>query len=382
MINILFLQFDFEIDTHGIEDTHNILRGSKTSSELVSKIMMEKSEDINPVFDTYQNIYMIDDSLYQNGFDIKNYNFVFFGFISKDKVIQGIVENYLLKHKVPYIKYGGSNNKLNDLSLIRNLGLNYIPTLITSSINESILSIVEKEFQYPVVVKHPHLQKGAGVSLVNSKKELLSKFRYNMSPLLIQQFIENDGDYRIIIFKNKLLLSAKRQKTNEDEFRNNIALGGKISNETPPLEIVKMCEYVSTKINFSDVLGFDIIQDKKSNTYYIMEINTGPHFFSFSVNSNIDVIGIFCDYALNNVKYNVNVGLKPSKTDINFNLCKKPVEKKPKVKEVVKEVEVVNETFTENTDKIKIDVENTDKIKIATTKKSFFYSLLPFINRK
>lgn len=339
MTNILFLQFDFEINTHGIEDKNNILRGSKTSSELISKILKEKSEDINPVFETYHNIYMMGDSLLQNGYDIKNYNFVFFGFISRDKDIQKIIENYLLKNKVPYIKYGGSNNKLNDLTLIKELGLDYIPTVITSSINKDILSVIENDFSFPVVVKNPYLQKGMGVSLCSSKKELLSRFRNNFSPLLVQKFIENDGDYRIIIFKNKFLLSSKRQKTKDDEFRNNIALGGKVVDELPPSDIIKMCEFISTKINYSDVLGFDIIQDKNTGKYFIMEINTGPHFFSFSVSSNIDVVNIFCNYILNNSKNN-SVSYKPSKTDINYNLCKKPIERKERKEKVESTLEV------------------------------------------
>jgi hypothetical protein len=380
LMNILFLNFDFEINAHGIEDVDNILRGSKTSSELFSKILKEKNQDINPVFEQYQNIYMIGDSLYQNQFDIKNFNFVFFGFISKDRDMQKIIENYLLKHKVPYLKYGGSNHKLNDLNLIKELGYNYIPTLVTASINENLLGVINDDYKFPVVVKYPHIQKGAGVFLVKNKKDLINKFKFNTQPLLIQKFIENDGDFRIIVFKNKFLLSSKRLKTQEDEFRNNVALGGMIINEKPPKEVIEMCETISNSINFCDVLGFDVIQDKNTGKYYIMEINTGPHFFSFSVLTKIDAVSCFCDYMINN-KSHVKVGQIPIKTDIQFTLCKKP-----EVKLSKKKVDAMETGKEENKTKKSVSIGTLisveDLISRVNTVKSFIYNPKFFLNKK
>ena len=118
---------------------------------------------------------------------------------------------------------------------------------------------------------------------------------------MIQKFIPNDGDYRVIVIKNKKALIIKRERTNDKEFRSNVAMGGRAVRADLPDEIVDMCEDISRHI-FCDIVGFDILKDLKTGKYYVMETNASPHFPTFSVVSGINIPMIIVNYILHKMR--------------------------------------------------------------------------------
>ena len=122
-----------------------------------------------------------------------------------------------------------------------------------------------------------------------------------MRHFLIQKFIKNTGDYRVITFKNKAVLCVKKERTDEKEFRNNIAHGAVIIKADLPIEIISMCEDISKHVN-CDIIGIDIIFDEVERKYYVMEINPAPGFPAFSIVANINVAEIIVDYIIGNLK--------------------------------------------------------------------------------
>lgn len=182
------------------------------------------------------------------------------------------------------------------------MGYPYIPSVLTVKPNNKLLNYIDSEFGFPVVVKKIDMDRGEGVSKSDSRSDLLSNLKSNTALVLIQKFIKNNGDYRIITLKNKVQLVVKRQRTNEDDFRNNLAVGGsKAYKATLPDEIINMCEDISTKLN-CDIVGFDIIQDENDGKYYVMEANASPHFTTFSIVSGVNLPDIIVNYILENMK--------------------------------------------------------------------------------
>jgi len=304
--NILFLQFNLAIDLHGEEDINNFFKGQKTMESLFELIFKEKSPDIGVDFYNYNEIYKIDKSYYIQGTDIKDYDFVFFGFMSKHSQMSKIIINYLDRFNRPYLKYETFNtedNKAYGMDIVEQLGYPYIPTILTYKLSNNIIKHVNN-FGFPVIVKDINLDRGIGVFKIDNLQELIQSFQGNNSPKMIQKFIPNTGDFRVIVIKNETKLVIKRQQTSEKEFRSNVALGGKAVKASLPERIIRMCEDISKHL-YCDIIGFDILQDKnRPNDYYVMEANISPHFSTFSVVSEINIPDIIANYIISEIKQN------------------------------------------------------------------------------
>jgi len=301
---ILFLQFNIGIDLHGEEDTHNYFKGHESMPELFTDLFKEKLPEAFVEFATYDDLYRVGGDFYMDDIKLKDFNFVFFGFMSKFTPIVSMLISYLDNNKVPYLKYGTYkhlDNKAYEMHLVESLGYPYIPTIMTSRLTRKIVEHV-KEFGFPVIVKDIDLNRGEGVWKVEDMEELKSKFAGNSKPMLIQKFVPNDGDYRVISIKNKVELVIKKQRIEgSKEFRANVARGGKAVKGTLPPEIISMCEDISKHL-ICDIVGFDVIQDIETKKYYIMETNSSPHFPTFSVISEIDIPSLLINYIIENMK--------------------------------------------------------------------------------
>ena len=301
---ILFLNYDLKIDTHGEPDPKDIFRSCTSMPQLFPLLINEKLPNTKVDFCSYKDVYRLRDGYYIKNINLKDYDFVFFGFMSKYSKESILLINYLDKVKVPYLKYETFDvydSKSFGMDLTESLGYNYIPTILATNLNNRIIRDVE-EFGFPVIVKDPNLDRGTGVDKIDTLDELVTKFRFNSKQLMIQKFIPNDGDTRVIVIKNKVELVVKRQMTSETEFRSNVALGGKAIPTTLPQEILDMCEDLSKHVPVCDILGFDIIKDLNDGTYYVMEINISPHISTFCVVTGIDIPGIIVDYMVKSIE--------------------------------------------------------------------------------
>jgi len=301
---ILFLQFDLPIDTHGEKDKHNFFRGQKTLSDLFPILFREKLPDSFVDFCTYDDVYRINDDYYIDNMKIREYDFVFFGFMANFSTIVKMLIHYLDRYNIPYLKYGtykDLDNKAYEMHLLQSLGYPYIPSIMATKLTRKVLDSV-KEFGFPVVVKDVNLNRGEGVYKVDNMDQLMDTFKYSNRLMLIQKFVPNDGDYRVISIKNKVELVIKKERIKgSKEFRANVARGGKAVKGSLPPDILAMCEDISKHL-ICDIVGFDVIQNKVTGEYFIMEANSSPHFPTFAVISEIDIPGIICEYIIRKIK--------------------------------------------------------------------------------
>lgn len=302
---VLFLQFDLPIDLHGEKDKNNYFKGKTKFSELFETIFKEKLSDCYVDFSQYEDIYQVGKEFYIYDHKLKEFDFVFFGFMANFTTLVKMLINYLDRHKVPYLKYGtykDFDNKAYEMHLIQELGYPYIPSIMTTKLTTKVIQNI-KEFGFPVIVKDINLNRGEGVWKCEDMKDLAKYFGGYMSSIkLIQKFIPNDGDFRVISIKNRVELVIKKERIpGTTEFRANVARGGRAIKGTLPLEIIDMCQDISRHL-VCDIVGFDIIQDKETGEYYVMETNSSPHFPTFSVISEIDIPGIIVDYIIRKIK--------------------------------------------------------------------------------
>ncbi|AHB41344.1 Alpha-L-glutamate ligase, RimK family [candidate division SR1 bacterium RAAC1_SR1_1] len=144
---------------------------------------------------------------------------------------------------------------------------------ITQEHKKSYIDIIEKNFTYPFLTKDLYLEKGKGVILIKDREELINNInKYTDQGILIQECIENTGEYRILCVGKKIIGSFKRY--NPNHYKNNTYKGtlfekAELTKETKK-EVLKMVARYG--IEFA---GIDLLIGKDGELYFL-EINSGP----------------------------------------------------------------------------------------------------------
>lgn len=170
-------------------------------------------------------------------------------------------------------------------------------------------------FQFPIIVKGSGGDRGTRVFKADNLEQLEKLVRdlrksetEEGKRYMLQEYIPNDGDYRILVLGEKVLGVMKRSSQNKNEFRNNYSAGGKVEVADLSQEI-KQLAIKAAKVCGLAVAGVDVMakslsamphlpltkgrnKNQMSNNpkdYVILEVNKGPQFSGFMKATGIDV---------------------------------------------------------------------------------------------
>lgn len=157
--------------------------------------------------------------------------------------------------------------------------------------------------KYPVVLKTVTGTKGKGVFIAESWKNMLSAMQAIWSinenaEIIMQEFIKSDGDYRIHILNDKMIACMKRLH-GKDEFRANYSLGGSIEKVKDLDNSIIDLAIKASKAVGGVWTGVDIIVSEKTGMPYVLEVNTSPGTEGIQKASEINVVRVVLEYALN-----------------------------------------------------------------------------------
>ena len=283
---VLFMSYKQDISYNDYTSTH----------DLYTEYFFDRLYGTEIEFCEFSDVSLVEDKYYIKERNIEDYDFLFFGFISSfTQTFKPLIE-FIKEKKIPYLQYGNCvdiDHKVFEMNLIKRLGYSYIPTIMCSKLYNVNLNYIKEKIGFPCVVKPINGSNGRGVYKVENEKSLKKRIKES-APALVQKYIENQGDFRVILLKNKVVLVSKRVSENEEEFRNNASLGGKIYKSEIPDNVKNILEIISTYLPY-DIVGADVIFDKDGN-YYILEMNSGPSYFKFSKACEVDVASLICDH--------------------------------------------------------------------------------------
>jgi glutathione synthase/RimK-type ligase-like ATP-grasp enzyme len=138
------------------------------------------------------------------------------------------------------------------------------------------LAIESKLLHYPFIAKPNYGAQGKGIVLVETDDQLKA-IKPIITDMVFQNFIPNDGDWRIIVFDGKPLGVMKRI-ARKGHYLNNISQGGSSEHETDPVVVqtvsdiaVRMANNIGYKL-----CGVDVIQDNTTGAFFFLEINSAP----------------------------------------------------------------------------------------------------------
>jgi RimK family alpha-L-glutamate ligase len=152
------------------------------------------------------------------------------------------------------------------------------------------------EFDFPVIVKGSGGDRGTRVykadnldELENLVRDLRKTETEEGKRYMLQEYIPNDGDYRVLVLGSKVLGVMKRSSQDKREFRNNYSAGGKVEVAELPEEIKKLAVKAAEVCGLG-VAGVDVaFRDNDRTKPVIWEVNKGPQFKGFMASTGIDV---------------------------------------------------------------------------------------------
>ena len=147
-------------------------------------------------------------------------------------------------------------------------------------------------------IKKPNLgAKGEGVKLIKNLKDINLLEKEEISKSVFQNFIKNDGDYRVLVIGGRPVGAIKRMGE-EGSFVNNVSRGGRVlavEDEKLETELFKIASQVAGTFNLG-FCGVDVIQDSESGKLYFLELNTVPQWEGFQKCTGINIAGKLLDY--------------------------------------------------------------------------------------
>jgi len=229
-------------------------------------------------------------TLRSTGEDIASFDIVHFKTIGKSADIPATVARYLQKHGVPVlddaVAHFSGSSKLYQYAILSNEDI-AIPAsefVLPSALPQSYELLV-KRLGLPFVLKDIHASKGENNFLVRDRasfetacRQLQAGSRYAVA----QQFIPNDGDYRVLVMGRRITLVIHRHRTKDDTHLNNTSKGATArlaaTNDLPAK--VQVASLLATEVLSRGVAGVDMVQDSHTKQWYCLEVNDGPQLAS------------------------------------------------------------------------------------------------------
>jgi len=270
MKKILILYPGETATKHGIfegfaADMQKILgEGTEVLFSTLRKILFDISNAGVVVLDTKNNV------------DLGEYDLVVFALVGRSFDVASAVAMYLKNNGVrfvdSYIGHAMPDNKLNS-TLLQVYAGNPVPRTIYGPVE----AMAERmgELGEKVVCKDVLGKKGRNNYLVSSVDELRSIVEANGDVnFVMQQFVPNDGDLRVLVLDGKVGLVLERRGSGKTHL-NNTSVGGMAEIVEVSDEVKKIAES-GAKVEKLEVAGVDVIVDKNTGKPYILEVYREP----------------------------------------------------------------------------------------------------------
>ena len=160
---------------------------------------------------------------------------------------------------------------------------------------------IAEELGLPVIVKESFGSMGKGVYLAESLGKLKAVMeKVKCKPHLFQKYLgfKRGVDVRVIVIGGKAVSAMERY--NENDFRSNVALGGKCRKIDPPTEFISVAEKCADILGL-DYCGVDLLYGDNGKPF-VCEVNSNAFFFGFERTTGVNVARLYAEYIVKKVK--------------------------------------------------------------------------------
>lgn len=228
--------------------------------------------------------------LIADGRDIADFDLIYFKVRTEVADVAAACAQYAEAHGVPYMdraaKHYAGESKLYDYFLLTEQKLPVPPSIFLMPAEmPHVYEDLADRLELPFVLKDVHGQKGNNNFLIKNAADFAKACKtaqLDEIKLIAQRYVPNDGDYRVLVFGTKVALIMHRTRTSRETHLNNTTKGASAElvegNKLPP-RVHRDCVQAA-RLTERQVSGVDIVQDKSSGLWYVLEVNIGPQLAS------------------------------------------------------------------------------------------------------
>lgn len=231
-------------------------------------------------------------------------------FFDKDKYLSACLEKSGVRLFNSHVAIRTCDDKGETYIALASCGLNIPDTFFAPVCYNSNLKLDEKGLKdiaaklgFPVIVKESFGSMGKGVFKADNFAELKALAeRLKLKPHIYQKFLsERSGtDVRMIVVGGKYLCSMIRE--NPNDFRSNIALGGKGRVYNPNKEFIAAAEKCA-KVLKLDYCGVDLLFGEDGKPY-VCEVNSNAFITEIERITGVNVAKAYAEHVINEIKTN------------------------------------------------------------------------------
>jgi glutathione synthase/RimK-type ligase-like ATP-grasp enzyme len=112
---------------------------------------------------------------------------------------------------------------------------------------------------------------------------------------VVQEYLPNTCDYRVLIMGNREPLQIKRTAVGGSHLNNTSQGGTAELSDDLPTEILENAKKLA-KVFQLDIGGIDVLQNQANGQYYFLEVNNQPQLVSGALpNQKMEVFQVFLD---------------------------------------------------------------------------------------
>lgn len=226
-------------------------------------------------------------------------------YVDEEKALE-----YVSSNKVDFVIYRGRNYLL--VEELENRGIKTFNNVLTNKtandkyltyefLKENNLPYIETYLEpksFPCIMKSVSGHGGQEVFFVKTIEEVNKiKTEHHNLKFIFQEFLENNGDVRIYVLNQKVVVSIKRKS--QVDYRNNYSLGGEVELFEPSQEMVDSAIKVATLLE-ADFVGVDFLLTK--NGYKIIELEdpVGSRMV-YKLKPELDIIKQYVEHIKKNI---------------------------------------------------------------------------------
>lgn len=170
---------------------------------------------------------------------------------------------------------------------------------INDNIDEEFITQLERQLNYPLVIKENTGSQGRQVYLAHNRQELLDYRKKLLHiPHLYQQLIDINlgNDIRIYTIGGKAKAFCKRHSTTD--FKSNVFQGGKILECTPNRKFIETAEKISEllKLDYAAIDFFDTEEP------ILLEVNSNAYFKGIETVCNQNIAKLYIEHIIEVMK--------------------------------------------------------------------------------
>ncbi len=233
-------------------------------------------------------------------YNLSQFNLVFFRSVGMYTEIETLISEYCYSNSIPVVDSVFEHSKpWIDRKSFEYMRLSKfdLPIIETQFISKKELKNISEKLQFPIIAKTTDGSQGSGVYLCNSLEEVSKVFdstQHNF--LLLQKYIQNDGDIRVFVIGTDVIGAIKRSSSSTEEFKNNISLGGTAEVYTLSDTEKKLALNAAHALQY-EIAGVDLIIEE-NDTVKIMEVNRSPQFAGFMKTTGVNIPEKMIEYLL------------------------------------------------------------------------------------